>query len=205
MPNPKNPNHQVALNADKWVDEYGDYLYRYALIRVNNKKIAEDLVQETFLSALKAKDRFEGQSSERTWFTTILKNKIIDYYRRAEHQYREYPDKQQDDPEESDFQQEGEMPGFWRINKAPEDWGEHPEEALHQKEFMRILQECIAELPKRLARVFTLREIDQEDSDAICKQLEITSSNLWVMLHRARHQLRKCLEINWFGMKPESV
>ncbi len=71
------------LEPNSWVDNYADYLYRYAQSRVNDSAVAEDLVQETFLSAWKARERFEGRSSEKTWLSSILKNKIIDYYRKA--------------------------------------------------------------------------------------------------------------------------
>ena len=68
-------------NPENWVDEYGDYLYRYALSRVKDPIIAEDLVQETFLAALKARHNFQGRSTARTWMIAILKHKIVDYIR----------------------------------------------------------------------------------------------------------------------------
>ena len=184
------PNHQKP-NPDLWVDLYGDYLFRYAQSRVNDSAMAEDLVQDTFLSALHSYANFDGKSSERTWFVSILKHKIIDHYRKQGRQakYFESPDVSKD------FQENG----FWKMDQAPGDWGEHPEEQLQQKEFILILRECLNALPKKIAAVFTLREMEGLDSTSICKELDITSSNLWVMLHRARHQLRKCLDINWFG------
>ncbi len=185
MPNDQKPN------PDLWVDLYGDYLFRYAQSRVNASAMAEDLVQETFLSALHSYANFDGKSSERTWFVSILKHKIIDHYRKQGRQakYFESPGVSED------FQENG----FWKLDQAPGDWGEHPEEQLQQKEFILILRECLKALPKKIAAVFTLKEMEGLDSKSICKELDITSSNLWVMLHRARHQLRKCLDMNWFG------
>ncbi|MBD3223876.1 MAG: sigma-70 family RNA polymerase sigma factor [Caldithrix sp.] len=206
MSKTNNPQETPLTDPARWVDVYGDFLFQFAMTRISDKKVAEDLVQETFLSALKARESFAGKSSKRTWFITILKNKIIDYYRRAEHQVmQKSPMTDDGDEDYTDFQQEGEWQGFWRKESAPRDWGEHPETALDQKEFMKILRECIGTLPKRLAAAFTLRELDEMDTGEICKQLDISSSNLWVILHRARNQLRRCLEMNWFGPHPEKA
>ncbi len=179
--------------SELWVDHYGDFLYRYAYSRVNDPNAAEDLVQETFLSALKAYDKFERKSSERTWFVSILKHKIIDYYRKKSRTAQYVVE-----PGEEDWSNDYDDKGYWTMENAPADWGVHPEEAAHQNEFLLILHECIKALPKKIAAVFTLREMEGIESNDICKELNISSSNLWVMLHRARNQLRKCLEINWF-------
>jgi RNA polymerase sigma-70 factor (TIGR02943 family) len=181
-------------NPNTWVDKYSDFLYRYAMSRVNNIAVAEDLVQETFYSALKAFANFDGKSSERTWFVSILKHKIIDFYRKKSRQAKYF-----DEPAGNEPSDDYEENGFWKLENAPADWGDRPEEALHQKEFLLILEECLTDLPQKIAAVFTLREMEGIESKNICKELNISASNLWVMLHRARQQLRKCLELNWFG------
>ena len=128
-----------------------------------------------------------------------MKHKIIDHYRKKSRtaKYFEEPgvDEKSDDYSEN---------GYWKIDNAPADWGDQPEDALHQKEFMLILRDCLQALPEKIAAAFSLREMEGIESNDICKELDITSSNLWVMLHRARHQLRRCLEINWFS-EAESV
>ena len=179
---------------DNWVDLFSDFLYRYAMSRVNNVAVAEDLVQETFLSALKAYTNFDGNSSERTWFVSIIKHKIIDYYRKKSRQAKYF-----EEPSDVESSDDYEDNGFWKLENAPADWGDRPEEALQQKEFLLILEECLSNLPEKIASVFTLRELEGIESKNICKELSITASNLWVMLHRARQQLRKCLELNWFS------
>ncbi len=190
----------IRPQPEKWVEHYSDFLYRYAYSRVNDQTMAEDLVQETFLSALKAYDNFDGKSSERTWFVSILKHKIIDYYRKKSRTAKYFQD-----PGVNEGADDYDDNGYWRLEHAPADWGNHPEDVLHQKEFMLILRECISALPEKIAAVFTLREMEEIDSKDICKELDITSSNLWVILHRARNQLRKCLEINWFAADVESA
>lgn len=180
-------------SAKLWVDTYGDYLFQYALLRLgNNVQFAEDLVQETFLAALKTGAKHEGQSSERTWLVTILKNKIIDHYRRNKKNLFE-----QSDFQSEEFREKGPEAGTWKQEYAPQDWDDIPDRAYEQKEFISILKKCISLLPEKLAAVFTMREIDGTDTDAICKDLDISSSNVWVMLHRARTALRRCLELNW--------
>ncbi|HGY54128.1 MAG TPA: sigma-70 family RNA polymerase sigma factor [Caldithrix abyssi] len=190
---------KLPENSALWVDEHGDFLYRYAYLRVNSKNLAEDLVQDTFLSALKSYDSFGQRSSIRTWLVSILRNKIIDHYRKT---VRRKDIEVETDPDH-DFYEEGPMAGRWREDRTPGDWDLHPGEALRQNEFMRILRQCLEILPERISSVFILREIDGQNSEEICKELDISPSNLWVILHRARTQLRRCLERDWFGKKQQ--
>jgi RNA polymerase sigma-70 factor (ECF subfamily) len=186
-------------NSENWVNDYGDYLYSIALLRVGDSQVAEDMVQETFMAALNAADTFEGKSSERTWFVSILKCKIIDYYRKNQRFVRFT--QEGDATELPDFQTEGEMKGSWKTEYGPSDWGDNPLKSLEESEFQSVLQKCISELPRNLAAIFTIREIEDWKTEDICKEFEITPSNLWVRLHRARTQLRHCLELNWFNSK----
>ena len=182
-------------NPERWVDEYGDGLFRYAVLRLRDPEIAEDVVQETFLAALAAKERFTGQSTERTWLTGILKHKIVDHIRKAS---RETPLSDPVDTEETTkgfFTEKG----TWR--DQPADWGDDPSALLEKKEFKDILRQCLSELPGRLNDAFSLREIDGLSSKEVCKVLSVSATNLWVMLYRARMRLRKCLEMNWFEAK----
>jgi RNA polymerase sigma-70 factor (ECF subfamily) len=183
---------QSISDPEAWVDEHGDALYSYALSRLHNTASAEDVVQETFLAAIKSQENFSGRSSTRTWLIGILKHKIVDLIRKES---REQPIEEietMEAPEETFFDKKG----HWRI--APVDWQVHPGKILEQKEFMDVLLQCLKHLPDRLHRLFVLRELEDRDSDEICKDLEITPTNLWVMLYRARMRLRGCLTENWF-------
>lgn len=180
-----------------WVDEYGSYLYRYALARVHSPEVAEDLVQETFLAALKGWDGFEKRASGKTWLTAILKHKIVDFFRKDA---RESPSDRLDavvDAGETLFSPKGE----WAM--APARWAIDPGRILEQKQFMVQLQACLAELPKRMARAFTLREMDGLSTREICRILNVSESNSWVILYRARMALRRCLEKNWLAEDPQ--
>ena len=185
-------DHHAINKPDQWVDQYGDLLYRFAMARVKDPSVAEDLVQETFLAALHARDRFEGRSKVRTWLIAILKHKIIDHIRRK---IKEQPSDKLDVVAEIDAQGFDES-GKWHLR--PNSWDVHPDEAYRQKEFVETLYRCLAELPDRLAQAFILREIDDFSTAEICKVLNITATNSWVMLYRARMSLRQCLEKNWF-------
>ncbi len=178
-----------------WVDLYADALYRFALIRVNDAGLAEDLVQETFLAALKAKDSFSGASAEKTWLISILKHKIIDHYRKTARR-----DTPVELPSDDDFDERG----MWKLSRAPQAWPDNPDEEYSQGEFWTILQRCLERLPERIAAVFSMREIDGYDSKEICKELDLSSSNLWVILHRARASLRKCLQSLWIKQTSET-
>lgn len=196
-------NAQLS-KPESWVDLHGDYLFRYAMSRLRDRTSAEEAVQETFLAALKSKDSFGGQSSERTWLTGILKHKIIDHFRKSS---RELPlfEEQLSFEKEEMFRPEGEWAGHWTSEAAPSEWGSDPENTLQQKEFWDILDQCLRRLPQRLAQVFVLREIEEMTSAEICQILNISESNLWVMLHRARGQLRRSLETTYFHRQVNTV
>ena len=189
-------------DPDAWVDLHADHLFRFALFRLRDPSLAEDLVQETLLSALQSYDKFEGRGSVRTWLTGILKHKIIDHYRRAA---RETPVSQFEGAEfEHDemFRASGPWEGHFDPDRAPTDWRADPAELLRQGEFWEVFGRCLSPLPERTASAFTLREVDGHTSEEICEILGITTNNLWVMLHRARTHLRRCLELNWFTRRP---
>ena len=186
------------LEPQHWVERYGDYLYNYAIVRVNDSEKAEDLVQETFLSAFKAKDNFLGKSSERTWLISILKRKIIDTYRKQySSKESSMADYEQDISDGDFYRSEDPFKGHWLEGKGPHSHSLMPEGELEQKELMDIIQLCISMLPPNLASAFVMKMIDEAESDEVCKELGITASNLWVMLHRARLKMRQCLESKW--------
>ena len=188
-------NEVSVTNPEKWVDDYGDLLFQFAMMRVgNNFQLAEDLVQETFLSALKTESKHQGKSSERTWLTAILRNKIIDHYRRSNRNTFK-----QIDIHGEEFIEKGPDKGTWNLELAPSDWGDNPEKTFEQEEFASIFKNCLGELPQNLNTVFCLRELDGLDTQEICKDLGLSASNVWVILHRARTLLRRCLELRWLG------
>ena len=181
-------NKNVLSNPANWVELYGDQLLKYTVVRVRHREIAEEVVQETFLAALKAQKNFSGRSSEKTWLFGILKHKIIDHYRKRE--------KEQQVNAEDPFSEYFDDRGHWK--KSLEKWDANPQKALEQKEFWEVFSQCISDLPVDMEQVFQLKILDKMDSDDICETLQITSANLWVRLHRARFKMRKCLEKCWF-------
>ena len=180
------------LNPENWVDQYGDYLYSFALFRVQNQAAAEDLVQETFVAALQNLRNYKGHASERTWLTAILKNKIIDYLRK---QSREQPT---DDIERFLNMSEDLFNAAGKWVSGPGKWSFSPSILYDKKEFWQALRRCLELLPKRMAQAFILREMDGMSHEEICKVLGISSSNSWVVLYRARMGLKKCLGTSWF-------
>jgi RNA polymerase sigma-70 factor (TIGR02943 family) len=195
------PDGPAASRCDpeQWVDRYGDFLFRYALVRLRDPEKAEDLVQEAFLAALKAVATFSGRSSERSWLIGILKNKIADHYR-AQSRVTSFTDLEFYRDEESDrFTADGPFKGGWIHALGPLEWSPDPGASLDNAAFWKTFHDCTAKLPPNIARVFLLREMDEMETDQICDLLRITPNHLWVMLHRARMALRRCLETNWFG------
>lgn len=185
-------SNKPVENPDKWVDQYGDYLYRFAIYRVYEATVAEDLVQETFLAALGSLEEFQHHSSIKTWLIGILKHKIIDHFRKKARE-QSIDDIESNINKLDDF---FDTNGHWKIK--PAKWTADPQKLYDQKEFINIFHKCLAELSGLQASAFILREIVGENTKKICKLLDVTSTNCWVLLHRARMYLRRCLEINWF-------
>lgn len=183
-------------NPAEWLDQYGDALYHFAMARVHNEPLAEDLLQETLLAGLKARERFAGNASEKTWLTGILKHKIVDHFRKSSREaVQNVDDTVISLAADSGFDERG----HWRMDVG--HWP-RPDESLEQDQFWRVLSDCVERLPPRLSRVFALREIDGLSSDEICEVLSIsTTNNLWVMLSRMRLRLRNCLDAHWFDIK----
>ena len=188
---------EEILKPGDWVKTYADYLYSLALIKVSNKETAEDLVQETFLSAFKAKDFFKNGSSEKTWLTAILKNKIIDHYRKKD-VLKEITNYISDTETSFDEHFFNENDGHWLAESAPLAWKELADAKVNRNEFNKIIQYCIQKMPTKLVPVFVAKFLDEAESEFTCKEFNITSSNYWVIIHRAKVLIRSCLEKNWF-------
>jgi RNA polymerase sigma-70 factor (TIGR02943 family) len=183
----------VRVAASRWVDDQGECLYRYALVRVRRPEVAEDLVQEALLATVRGYEKFGGRSSERSWLVGILKNKVVDHFRIGRE--TSFTDLEFLSDE---FSEKFASVCFWNHNLGPHEWKPEPDEVMHRSEFWQVMRECLAKLPQKVRDVFTMREMDDVPSKEICAILSIIDSNLWVMLHRACMALRECLEMNWF-------
>ncbi len=186
------------IDPSRWVDDHGDTLFRFAFVRTRDEATAEDLVQETLLSAIQSIDRFGGDSTERTWLVGILKHKIIDHYRKNSKQVQ----LTDEDTDLSDldgfFSRPDKWDGHWVIALRPVDPDQSPDQVMENGEFWQVMNRCLSALPEKVASVFALREIDGMSSDEICASLNLSANNFWVIMHRARMQLRRCIEIKWF-------
>ncbi|MCB0334810.1 MAG: sigma-70 family RNA polymerase sigma factor [Bdellovibrionales bacterium] len=187
-----NSGLEREMDPDQWVDRYGDRLYKYALARVREASLAEDLVQETFLSAVKAYGDFEGRSAVKTWLLTILKNKIIDHYRKVKRQGEAVSL-----DSDTDTHTAGMTLGIW--NTFVHNWASNPDELVEGQEFLGALNECFRKLPDRYKKLFQVKLADDLSTEEICNLFDISASNYWVLLHRIRMQLRQCLDKNWYA------
>jgi RNA polymerase sigma-70 factor (ECF subfamily) len=176
-----------------WVEAYGNYLFNFAIGQVHDSSVAEDLVQETYLAAVKARDRFAGKSAERTWLVGILRHKICDHLRKV---CRERARRSQLSAECQD-EEAWDKAVLWLHDVAAEC--KAPSRRLELDEFRTQLESALGELPPRLAQVFQLYEIEERPNPEVCQRLSISERNLWVMLHRARKQLRELLGSWWNG------
>ena len=194
----KNDHHTLVSNKvdpHLWVNRYADYLFAYACIRVEDKDLAKDLVQETLLGALERLEKFNGLCSERTWLTAILKNKIFDVYRKKSSELNRQSISVATNLESDEsFDLEN---GHWKENHYPASFAVEQPDALQHKEFQSILQSCMRKFPPLWVAAFTMKHIDGESTEAICTELKLTPSNFWIIMHRSKVRLRSCLQKNW--------
>lgn len=190
----QSPPSSPAAGPEQWVEAYADVLYRYAVSRVGRSHLAEDLVQDTLLAAIEAQPSFRGDAQERTWLIGILRHKVLDHFRSA--QTRRESQAGQDEDGGSILDAWFDEKGSWK--QRPGRWEPVAERLLENREFWAVFHDCMEGLPNRPRQVFALKVMDDQASDAVCKELSISSTNLWVVLHRARALLRACLEKHWF-------
>lgn len=185
----------TRIQFENWVNDFSDELYSWAFYKTTSKETAEDLVQETFLAAYHKIDSFEGKSQPKTWLFSILNNKVIDYYRKSAKTTKQtFSLTENSGYELSDavFTETG----CWENYDVNPIWDQEVH-LLDNSEFNIVMQECMQELPKKWKTALTSKYLSEKNTEAICQELEITTSNYWQIVHRAKLLVKKCLEINW--------
>ncbi|MFA6245408.1 MAG: sigma-70 family RNA polymerase sigma factor [Mucilaginibacter sp.] len=185
---------QSTANPQNWVAMHADYLYAFAITRIGDEEQARDLVQDTFLSALEGLDKFERKSAERTWLTAILKNKIMDVYRKKSKQ----PITKSLDAQEGESQFFEPGMNNWKKEEWPAAFGIEEADPLQHKELQKILRACMQKLPPLWLSIFSMKHVDDESTTTICSELKVSDANFWVIIHRAKVNLRACLQKNWY-------
>ncbi len=177
-------------NLSDWVEKYTAELFNWAYYKVSDVEMAKDLVQDTFLAAAEKKDAFKAESSPKTWLFAILNHKVIDYYRKKVRQPISF--------ENNPFAKYFSADGTWIKEKRPKEWEDKGEHLLDNTEFMEVLKQCLDALPEKWNTSVRLKYLLNKNSKDICQELDIAPTNLWQMMHRAKLQLRDCVENNWF-------
>ncbi|SDI10435.1 sigma-70 family RNA polymerase sigma factor [Winogradskyella thalassocola] len=183
------PKHTIDPN--NWVKLYSDYLFNYTITRVNDREIAQDLISETFLAGLKSMKNFKGEASERTWLISILKRKIIDHYRKINSNKGKAEVRMT-------YNNDTDTEGDWLEERVADSTVKTAEDALVNSELGDAIYDCLGKLPEKQADVFKMKTILGYDTETICNDLDITASNLWVIIHRARTALAECMQDNWY-------
>ncbi len=183
------------LSPESWVKNHADYLYSIAVFKTSDHEVAQDLVQDTFLSALHNIDGFKGEASERTWLTRILNNKIIDFYRKKRNENSDidsYLASTETDFETAVFGENEH--GRWTNRILPWQASNSTDMYMEQLEFQTALDGCLQHLPQKLRRIFIEKYLEDKSPENICTENDISNSNYWVIIHRAKVLLRNCLE-----------
>ena len=162
------------------IERHGPGIYRLALRLLRDEAEAEDVMQETFLSAFKAIDRFEGRSGLSTWLYRIAYNAAMMRLRRAKPETVAV-----DEPELSG---EGQP-----VPRQLFDWCCLPEQDFDTAEARQQLEQAIRELPEKLRAVFILRELEGLSTEAAAETLDLSPEAVKTRLHRARLWLREHL------------
>lgn len=171
--------------------DHADTLYRYSLRCLNNEELCKDMIQETFLAAWRNMDNYRSEASVKNWLFVILKSKITDHFRKAHTQLVGSITEEHNDHiffDEHDH---------WRKGMYPKQWSVDFSNNIESKEFLKVFQSCGRKLKELQNTVFVMKYVDGLESEEICKELSLTASNYWVLIHRAKVQLRACLEKNW--------
>ncbi|MBN2807669.1 MAG: sigma-70 family RNA polymerase sigma factor [Prolixibacteraceae bacterium] len=185
-------NQQAKSEFNTWVESHTEDLYKWALHKVSNSELAKDFVQDTFLSAAEKIDTFKGDSSPKTWLFSILNHKIIDHYRKKVHQTVAFEDQL--------FSNYFEHDGGWQEQQKPTDW--HVDDESHlldNYDFQQVLKKCLDALPEKWSTSVKLKYLMEKNGEEICQELGISPSNFWQIVHRAKLQLRECIENNWYN------
>jgi RNA polymerase sigma-70 factor (ECF subfamily) len=181
-----------TINLTALVKIHTGEMYSWALHKVSNTELAKDLVQDTFLSAAEKFDTFKGESSPKTWLFSILNHKIIDHYRKKVNQTVSV--------EDQTFSKFFEHDGDWQEKRKPNDWHiEDDSNPLDDTDFQQVLKDCLDALPEKWSTSVKLKYLMEKNGDEICQELGITTSNFWQIVHRAKLQLRECVEKNWYN------
>ena len=181
-----------TANLSLWVEKYTEDLYKWAFHKLSNAELARDFVQDTFLAAAEKSDTFEGKSSPKTWLFSILNHKIIDYYRKKVNQPVSM--------ENQSFLNFFDDNESWNKNKKPHQWkNESDSHLLDDEEFRTVLKECLNALPEQWNICVKLKYLMEKKGEEICQELDITPSNFWQIIHRAKLKLRDCIENNWYN------
>jgi len=183
----------IKTNNDlpDWINRHTRELFSWALHKVSDKELAADLVQDTFLAAAEKIDSFKGNSSPKTWLFSILNNKIIDHYRKKIHQHVQF--------ESQHFSTFFDEDNSWKDSRKPKHWPEEEEgHLLDNHEFRLILKDCLDALPENWNICVKLKYLTEKSGEEICQELDITPSNYWQIIHRAKLQLRDCIENKWY-------
>ncbi len=177
-------------DLSKWVNEFTSDLYNWALYKTSSKTIAEDLIQETFLAAAEKISTFRESSSPKTWLFSILNHKIIDHYRGRIHK----PLVLESETVSAFFDDDG----SWRKSSQPNHWADDDGHILDDDDFREILEKCMDALPEKWSHCVKLKYLSEKKREEICQELDLSPTNFWQIVHRAKLQLRDCIENNWF-------
>jgi len=188
------------INPELWVQKYGDDFFGYAHYCTGKKMVAENIVQETFISALKSSENFEEKSNEKTWLLAILKNKITNHFRGVFLSYKtEENPVERDQNEKSFLNHFFDKHGNWNKNQCPANWHDEEDDLSEDDEFKRILKMCLKNLPENRQALINLKFLEKRATYEVCKELGIELSAFWDIMHLAMLQLRACIEENFLN------
>lgn len=180
---------------ERWVNEYADALFSWAYHKTLSKETAEDIVQETFLAATKSFEKCKNPDQPKSWLFAILNNKIIDHFRKKAksiHQIQTPLEKESAQFIDNFYNQDDNWTSDARALFSSEE-----KHLLDNPVFNELLEKCLNDLPEKWKTAILSKYLLEKDGKEICQELEITPSNYWQVIRRAKLFLKVCLEKHW--------
>lgn len=187
---------EAPKSVEVYLEKIRPKMLTFVTMQLGDEHVAEDVVQEALLGALKNADSFRGEAAFKTWVFSILKRKVADYLRTKKRAPLTQNSKNQSQEQNLDLLFDAR--GRWHPHFRPVVWGD-PVQDLSNDQFWVVFDTCLNELPEKQCTIFMMREYIGLDPDEIRKTLGVSVNLVNVNLHRARLRLQQCLSIRWFG------
>lgn len=185
------------ITISQWVNDWTQDLLSWALLKTNDTDVSQDLVQETFLAALKSFENFQNKSQPKTWLISILNHKISDHFSKTSKNKIVNSKSMSSDDATHLIDSYYDDNGGWQKDSFSNVWDKEDASLLDNPDFIKVWEACMEDLPPKWKEAITSKYIFDKKSDEISQELNISVTNYWQYISRAKVLLKKCIEVYW--------